>query len=403
MTKAGKNQGDLQGLNRALILRLIHRLRVCSRAELARQSGLTKAAITGITQQLIDAGAVREVGLMENQSGRRSIGLSICQEKYRSIGLRLTRRHIRAGLFDLGGEIYDTAECRLPPEVDARAALGQMKEMIRRLLQTAEGQAVLGVGIASPGPILYREGKIAYMSAFPGWEQISIPEEMEKEFHLPVVLEHDGVCCALSEWWNRPPGEEARMMICVLAGQGLGAGILMDGQPVRGALGCAGELGHMSMDPKGPLCDCGNRGCLEKYVSVLALEREMERELAQQRGHPLAGQAPDGRAILSLVHRGDPLAVSVYERQARMLGQGIVNLCNVLNPDLIVITDELAACEERLRVCVDQVMRERLSPRIYRDTRLVVRPGSRFQAMQAASFLILDRFLSEPELLLSLK
>lgn len=396
MAGPGKNQGDLQGLNRALVMRLIHRHRICSRAQLARETGLTKASITGIIQQLMDAGVIREVGLMEKKGSRPSMGLSLCADQYFSIGLRLTRRHIRGGLFDMGGAVYETKECMILPETPPQAALAMMKEITAFLLSAAAGRCVLGIGIATPGPIIRAEGKIAYMSAFPGWADVSIPDEMEKEFHLPVVLEHDGVCCALWEWWNRPPGEEYRAMLCVLAGQGIGAGILMDGEPIRGALGCAGEIGHMSMDPEGPPCDCGNRGCLETYVSTLALEKEMAGELEKAPEHPLYGAALSAREILGLAQRGDPLARKVFCRQGEMLGRGMVNLVNLLNPDYLVITDELAACDELLLACVDGVLKKYLSPRIYQAVRLSVRPGSPFQAMQAASALILDRFLSEP-------
>ena len=399
MSKPGKNQGDLQSLNQALVLRLIHRLRVCSRAELARRTGLTKASITGITQRLLNAGLVREVGLIGGAGGRRSIGLSLCQENYLCVGLRLTRRHIRGGLFDVGGEVYACEERAISPETTAEEALEQMRRIAARLLEEAQGRKVLGVGIAAPGPIITREGKNAYMSAFPGWESLSIPRALEKALGLPVLLEHDGVCCALAEWWSRPPGMESRLMLCVLAGQGIGAGILMDGVPIRGALGCAGEIGHMSLEPQGPRCDCGNFGCLEGYVSTLALERETALELARQPGHPLHGQPVDAREILSRVQAGDALCAGVFRRQARRLGEGLVSLINILNPDWIVITDELAACDRELRECVDQVLRERLSPRIYQEIQLVVRPGSRFQVVQAASALVLDRFLSDPELL----
>jgi len=396
MAKQGKNQGDLQGLNRALVMRLIHRHRVCSRAELARRTGLTKASITGIIQQLIDAGVVREVGLMEMPGGHRSMGLSLCAEQYLCIGLRLTRRHIRGGLFDMGGEMYEKLECKISPETGPRTALQMMKEIIGGLLEAAAGRRVLGIGVATPGPILYQEGRIAYMSAFPGWSDISIPEEMEKAFGLPVLLEHDGVCCALWEWWNRPPGEEYGLMLCVLAGQGIGAGLLMAGEPIRGALGCAGEIGHMSVHAHGPQCDCGNHGCLEKYVSTFALEEEMAQALAKNLDHPRHGESPAAREILTMVRSGDSLAREIFCRQGEWLGQGIVNLVNILNPDRIVITDELAACDQLLYACVDQVLKARLSPRIYREVSLVVRPEKPFQAMQAASALILDRFLSEP-------
>ncbi len=397
MAKQGKNQDDLQQLNRSLVVRLIHRMRVCSRAELAKQSGLTKASITGITQHLIDRGIVKEVGLISGANGRRSIGLTLRTEHYLCIGLRLTRQHIRGGLFDVGGELYASQNCRIEPNNNPQDAMRLMKEMIAQLLKQADGRQVLGIGIALPGPVIYKEGKIAFMSAFKGWENVFISSELSEAFHLPVLLEHDGVCYALSEWWNRSPKDEYRLMLCVLAGQGIGAGVIEEGRPIRGALGCAGEIGHMSLDPFGPQCDCGNRGCLEKYSSTLALEREMAEQLMVRKDHPLHGQRPDIKRILSMVNENDGLAVEIFEKQVEYLGYGLVNLVNFLNPDVIVVTDDMAECAGLMEKVLTKVLSERLSPRILEETRLIVRPNSPIMAMQAATSLIVDRFLSHPE------
>lgn len=387
MPKPGKNQEDIQALNRMQVIRVLHRMRICSRAELARQTGLTKASITGIVHQLIEAGVVREEGFLEDgKAGRRSMGLSLCTDQYLCIGLRLTRRRIRAGLFDIGGEICTATQRVLPRDACALDALNLMKEAVDELIQSAGQRRVLGIGIAAPGPILIQEGKNAYMSAFPGWESISIPQELEKAFGIPARLEHDGVCYALTEWWNRAPGDEPHLLLCILAGQGIGAGILMDGVPVRGALGCAGEIGHMSIRADGPRCDCGNFGCLENYVSALALERELE----------AVGESLSAEAILLRVRQGDETAGAIFRRQARELGYGVVNLVNLLNPDHIVITDELAACSDLLFSEIDTVLRTRISSRIYEKLRLTVRPDSPFRPLQAAASLITDRFLSDP-------
>lgn len=396
MNETGRNQGDLQGLNRGLLLRLIHRTPGCSRAELARKTGLTKAAVTILTQQLLDAGVIRETGRVDGRGGRRAIGLEICREQHLCIGLRLTRRHVRGGLFDLGGECYDVQSLRISPQTSARETLEGMAELVSQLLQSAAGRRVLGIGIAAPGPILSREGRIAFMSAFPGWEDLSIQEELSARFHLPVLLEHDGLCCALAQWWSRPEQTEEQTMLCVLVGQGVGAGIVDKGVPLRGAMGCAGELGHTSLDPMGPLCSCGNRGCLEQYVSVIALEKAFHQALSEHPEHPAAGQTPSAAEIMAWAREGDALAESVVRELARYLGYGIVNAVNLLNPNRIIITDEFAACEALVRQEVDAVLRERLLLRIYAGIALEVLPGSPLQVMQAAATLILDKFLQEP-------
>lgn len=393
--KQGKNQDDLQKLNRSLVMRLIHKLGICSRAELAKRSGLTKASITGITQQLIDAGVVKEVGLIDGAKGRRSIGLSLCLDHYLCVGIRLTRKDVRGGLFDVAGEIYADERRLIPENSTPQDAMALMKDIIEKLLKKGDGRKVLGIGLAVPGPVIYDEDKIAYMSAFPGWENISIKKELFEAFGIPVLLEHDGVCFALAEWWDRD-SQDYRLMVTVLAGQGVGAGLVDGGRPIRGALGCAGEMGHMSLDVHGPRCDCGNFGCLEKYVSTLALEKRMAEALEDRPEHPLYGLAPGYREILKAVREGDELSVQLFTEAATYLGYGIVNVVNLLNPDIVVVTDSLAECDELMQSVLERTVRSRLSEKILSRTKLVVKPSSEYLAMQAATSLIVDMFLASP-------
>jgi len=393
--KQGKNQDDLQKLNRALVMRLIHKLGICSRAEVAKRSGLTKASITGITQQLIDAGVVKEVGLIDGAKGRRSIGLTLCLEHYLCIGIRLTRKDVRGGLFDVAGEIYADEQRLIPLNSTPEDAMALMKDIIEKLLQKGDGRKVLGIGLAVPGPIIYAEDKIAYMSAFPGWENISIKKELYEAFGIPVLLEHDAVCFALSEWWDRD-SQNYRLMVCVLVGQGVGAGIVDGGRPIRGALGCAGEIGHMTLDIRGPRCDCGNYGCMEKYASTLALEKRMAEALKTRPEHPLYSRAPGYREILKAVREGDELATELFTEAVTYLGYGIVNLINLLNPDIVVVTDSMAECDELMQKVLERTVSSRVSEKILSRTKLVVKPSSEYLAMQAATSLIVDLFLSSP-------
>lgn len=393
--KQGKNQDDLQKLNRSLVMRLIHKLGVCSRAQLAKRSGLTKASITGITQLLIDAGVVKEVGLIDGAKGRRSIGLSLCLEHYLCIGIRLTRKDVRGGLFDVAGELYAEARRQIPENSTPQDAMELIKDIIEKLLAKGDGRKVLGIGLAVPGPVIYDEDVIAYMSAFPGWQNVSIKKELFEAFGIPVLLEHDGVCFALSEWWERD-SQDYRMMICVLVGQGVGAGIVENGRPIRGALGCAGEMGHMSLDVHGPRCDCGNFGCLEKYASTLALEKCMAEALESRPDHPLYGRAPGYREILMAVREGDALATQLFTQAVTYLGYGIVNMVNLLNPDIVVVTDSLAECDQLMQEVLERTVKSRLSEKILSRTKLVVKPSTEYLAMQAATSLIMDMFLSSP-------
>lgn len=393
--KQGKNQNDLMLLNRSLILRLMHRMRVCSRSDLARASGLTKASVSDIVQHLIEMGVVWEVGVVSGQKNRRSIGVSIRQNSFYCIGVRLTRKSIQAGLFDIAGNPFTQTRRAIMTSAKPEDAMELIKDMIRELLGLTSGRAVLGIGLALPGPVIYDDGRIAYMSVFKGWENIGICDELSEAFQTPVMMEHDGVCFALSEWWGMD-ANQCKVMLCVLAGQGIGAGLIIDGQAMRGAFGASGELGHTSINPSGIRCDCGNYGCLEQYCSTLALERMAKERLLDMPGHPLYKSEPDAGLIMKLAREGDPVFVRLFKQCAKYLGYGIVNAINLINPDVVVVTDELAACETLLTEVLSETIAQRIPDRILRRIKLVVKQSGSVNAMRAASLLVVERFLSDP-------
>ena len=311
------------------------------------------------------------------------------------IGIRLTRQNIHAGLFDIAGEIYAEEERAISEHATPEDAMNLVKELVRNLILRSDSRAILGIGLALPGPIIYEENSIAFMSAFPGWEDVNVKEILYEEFRMPILLEHDALCFAQSEW-RKCDQDDYRLLLCVLAGQGVGAGIIDGGRPVRGALGCAGEIGHMSLNPSGPRCDCGNYGCMEKYASTLALEREMALALKSRPEHPLHGTKPHFQDIVRAVKAGDELAVRLFTRAGEYLGYGLVNLINLLNPDIVIVTDSLAECTELLQTVLQDTLAQRLSPKILARTKLVVKPSDQCQAIKAATSLIVDLFLEQP-------
>jgi predicted NBD/HSP70 family sugar kinase len=152
----------------------------------------------------------------------------------------------------------------------------------------------------------------------------------------------------------------------------------------------------MSLDVHGPRCDCGNFGCLEKYCSTLALEKRMAEALKTRPEHPLYGRAPGYREILKAAREGDELSAQLFTEAATYLGYGIVNVINLLNPDIVVVTDSLAECDELMQTVLERTIQSRLSEKILSRTKLVVKPSSEYLAMQAATSLIVDLFLSSP-------
>ena len=275
-TDQGINLEEVQELNRALVVRSLRKARLCSRADLAKRTGLKQPTITRIISDFLEWGLVTERGIIEGKKGRRSIGISLNTELYKVIGVRLARKYFTVGLFDMFGSGEVIAQEPIEALEGSGKALGRIRVAVNQLIAASSQFRILGVGVAIPGPFFRAEGRIALMTELPGWEQIALEQELLSYFRIPVYLEHDAHAAALAEWWLGPHSRETGTIVYVAAGQGVGAGIMIDGRLFRGSLGTAGEIGHMSVDCNGPFCECGNKGCLEHYCSSIALVREIK-------------------------------------------------------------------------------------------------------------------------------
>lgn len=400
-TDQGINLEEVQELNRALVVRSLRKARLCSRADLAKRTGLKQPTITRIISDFLEWGLVTERGIIEGQKGRRSIGISLNTELYKVIGVRLARKHFTVGLFDMFGSGEVVAREPIEALEGSGKALGRIRIAVNQLIAASSRFRILGVGVAIPGPFFRAEGRIALMTEFPGWEQIALEKELQSYFRIPVYLEHDAHAAALAEWWLGPHSRETGTIVYVAAGQGVGAGIMIDGRLFRGSLGTAGEIGHMSIDCNGPLCECGNNGCLEHYCSTIALMREVEKELAT---HPHSALSKDHSlpSILSALSEGDEVALHQVKRAARYLGFGLANVVNAFNPDVIIIGDELSGAGRVLLETVQQTVRSHVLPSIYSNLRIELSSFEIDPVLVGVSTLVVEKTLNRPSNILEL-
>jgi predicted NBD/HSP70 family sugar kinase len=341
---------------------------VCSRAELAKRSGLKQSTITNIIADFISWKLVTERGIIDGTKGRRSIGISLNTDLFKVVSVRLTRKHFSVGIFDLWGAGEVLHHKPLQTLDGSRRAVTRVVDTVKRVIASRKHR-FLGVGVAIPGLFFRSEGKIALMTEFPGWEEISLKKEIQAAFSIPVFLEQDANAAALAEWWLGAHGQESGTMVYIAAGQGVGAGIVIDGQLYRGKLGTAGEVGHMSIDYDGPRCECGNNGCLEEYCSTIALQREVKRSLLDFPSSPLQGDH-SARAIFAAAHAGDELASREVRRAGSYLGLGLVNVIHLLNPDAITIGDDMGAGGALLIDAVKRSVQSHTLPRIHQAVRI---------------------------------
>ncbi len=319
-----------------MILRLLKKNNVCSRAKLAKQSGLKQATITNIINDFLEWGLVKETGVISGEKGRSSIGVQINHRNYYVVGVRLARGYFRIGLFDIYGIRVFEERFENEKSVGAQCVVAKMKAEISRLIKNNRDKNIIGIGIAVPGPYFSREGRIVDITDFPGWSKIQFKEEMTNAFDLPVVIDHDANAGAVAEWWIAPNKQLTGTMVYLAVEEGLGAGIIKDGVLFRGAMGTAGEIGHVSIDINGPLCVCGNRGCLTNYASTKYLMERVKEKLPEY-PDSLLKEGFSFQDVVCAADKKDPLAVTMFCEVMRNLAAGMINILCAYSPDEIVI------------------------------------------------------------------
>ncbi|NHC44310.1 ROK family protein [Motilibacter aurantiacus] len=305
-----------------------------TRAQLARAAGMPKSTVAAAVAELAAEGVVRELGA-EERGGRGRPGALVCLDPRRGlvVGLQLGLVHIRAAAVDVAHTVRAERDRALRPHYSAAEALPVAEQLVRETIEAAAAapEDVLGLGLAVPlgltdGPVEGAPG-LPPSTMRPGWESVDLVEELQGRLGLPVVLDNDSNCAARGELlWGAAKGYSDVVFFKLHIG--VGGAVVLDGKVRPGRSGTAGEFGHLVLDPAGPLCRCGNRGCLETYAGTTALM------------HDLRPWFPDGLTFDLLLERlraGDPACRRAVADAATRVGQAAGLLCNALDPEAVVL------------------------------------------------------------------
>jgi transcriptional regulator of PTS gene len=323
-------------INRDIVLELIRFRQPIARARLARLSGLRPSTISAIVEQLIAEGWVREGATVKAARGRPSRMLSVNEDM---VTLALDLRPDRAilAVVDLSGRFLsrETVMTYSDPEKTVAGIVRQMK----LLQEQHQDKSFEGIGGSMPGrvdPVTQR----LLMAPNLKWRDFDLKGALERAMNLQVELDNDANACLLSEsWFGRLDGK--RNVVLVAIAEGIGASILAGGQLYSGHNGLAGEFGHISVDPSGPICGCGQRGCWEMIGSSRAAMRNY-RKLAPK------STVRDIYELFRLAEEGDSNAIQALSEQASALGKGLRIITAALSPELILITGDITAAWETL-------------------------------------------------------
>jgi glucokinase len=262
------------------------------------------------------------------------------------------------------------------PEEGPEPVLERIVARMKALGEQVGWDKIEAVGVAAPGPLDPFRGVILHAPNLPGWRDVPVVEHLHQALGAPVFMGNDANLGALAEQ-RRGAGRDHADVVYITVSTGIGGGVISDGQMVLGHRGLAGEVGHMTLEPQGPRCSCGNRGCLEALASGTAIARQA-RELVQAGARTLMVELAGGdlqRISAKLAHeaadRGDVVAVDLFRQAGRYLGISMANLMYILNPSLIVVGGSVAKAGHLLFVPMQATIRERTYEAFWRDCPVV--------------------------------
>ncbi len=333
MMKAAKDRGYIKTFNRCLILKCILRESM-SRSELSLKTGLTRAAVSFIAGNMIEEGIIVETGKTDTAIGRKPIMLDINPDGGYVFGIDINRKGCYIGLVDFKGNLRDKDEFLLDRVGSTEEALKRIAGSIERMIPAnkIEKCKVKGIGISAPGPLDVYGGIILNPPNFDLWHGVKIYDFFKERFPYSVCLENNANAYALYEK-NYGNAVNFGNFVLIAVTTGVGAGIVINQKLYRGADGFGSEIGHMSIDYKGPLCSCGNKGCLELFTSVPAIL-----EYAASKGTEVSSW----EEIADRAAAGDAKCLALVRREARFLAIGIVNFINLMETEAVVLSGDIS-------------------------------------------------------------
>jgi predicted NBD/HSP70 family sugar kinase len=338
----------VRDINRRIVLNLIRTRQPVSRADLARASGLQRSTISLIVEQLVDERWVLEGPTGRLPRGRRPTFLRLNDDRM-IIGIDIRPLQTTIALANINGK-FAMQEVIATPS-NPRTAVETLIKRVQRMTASCEGKTVEGIGITVPGR--FNAGRLVFAPNLK-WPDFDIRTPLQKATGLDVELENAANACVLAAvWFER--AQPCRNLIVITVSEGIGAGIMINGRLARGLNNMAGEFGHVPLDPDGPVCGCGSRGCWEVFASNQAALRYYHESSATSKGLTFED-------LLSRADHGDARAAGALDKMAHFLGRGMRMIVAGLAPEQIYIVGDLTRAWRRFGPVIEAEVRAQVLP-----------------------------------------
>ncbi|WP_416148755.1 ROK family protein [Salipaludibacillus sp. HK11] len=338
-------------MNKNLVLNSIRTNAPLSRAQVSISTGLNKGTVSSLVAELVNEDLIYEIGPGQSSGGRRPVLLMFQNRSGNAIGIDIGVNYLLGTLTDLSGSILNKIEISTD-NTDVDNILNLLQKLITDLTNLASNTTygVVGIGIGVPG-IVNENGKVLFAPNL-HWENVDLKYHIENMFNIPVQVENEANAGAYGERIFGK-GKDSKNMIYLSVGIGIGSGLIVNDRIYKGQEGFSGEFGHMSIETNGPKCTCGNKGCWELFASEQALVKKAEQVFSEKNSL--------GDLVIK-ASNNNPSAINIFHEVGGYLGQGIINMVNIFNPELIVIGNRITKAQKWIENPLKQVISSRALP-----------------------------------------
>ena len=391
------NRDLIRAINRFNILNAIRSDGRLSRTDIARHTGLSQASVTGITAELIEEGLLKETAMGASEGGRRPVLLALDPDGAGALGVYLSISQISVVIIDFEATVK--AAYHMPLEKPYYAP----EELVNKTVQAIQAcmwegnfskDRIAGVGVAVPGLVDSQTGKVRFLPNYQ-WSEVHLRDMLQSEIDHPTYIDNSANTLTISEQWFGE-GRGLDNFALITLEHGIGMGLVINGQLFRGDKGIAGEVGHLTVDPRGPVCRCGRRGCLEALAGNYAILRD-----ACQAAQDGLWSPPDPdhiaiETVLAAAQAGEPVLRRIYAEAGRVLGTAVANLAKILNPGKIFISGRGTAAGAMLFDPMFAIMPDTISDKLESDPEVIVKPWGQTDYARGAGVLVLQEIYKHP-------
>ncbi len=341
----GKTKLDIRKKNRGMVLQLIATGECNTRAGLAARMGLSRMALTNIVSELMGDGILEEAEIVrKNEAGRSPVCLEIAPTAPLLAGLLIERSYIEVVLCDLTMKIHRRKVYWIGGNFNTELLINTCFHLLDDILNGAP--EVAAIGVAAIGPVSSTSGRLLKPFYFYGIQNVEIAAILQEKYHLPVFMDHDNQGAAMVEYMYGGWGI-VRDILLLGVNEGVGSGIVTDGQRYHNNQGLPPEMGHVSIDLNGTPCECGNRGCIETYIRTPVMLKQLREVTGKHYAYETFTRMED-----------DPAVAQIFRTAVNQLAAAIVSTLNVINSELILLAGDAAFWNENDIAMLEEIVNE---------------------------------------------